>query len=121
MSSELSKVQQEAIEKLRSGALNMLHRRELLRAAAEKGWADVLQAAIDMGESSKVRFDRLLHRASFWENDHAEVVAVLLGAGADPNADAAMCYCGVKSLTLLAREPQKGTGPFIVSVLNESV
>ena len=46
MRRQLSKVQFEAIEKLRTGALTILQRRELLREAAEKGWADVLQSSI---------------------------------------------------------------------------
>ena len=45
MPPQLSKVQFEAIEKLRT-ALTILQRRELLREAAEKGWAGVLQSAI---------------------------------------------------------------------------
>ena len=46
MRRQLSKVQFEAIEKLRTGALTILQQRELLREAAEKGWADVLQSSI---------------------------------------------------------------------------
>lgn len=46
MRPQLSKVQFEAIEKLRTGALTILQRRELLHEAAEKESADVLQSAI---------------------------------------------------------------------------
>lgn len=101
MPPSIPKVQQKAIEQITSESLNSTDYRYLMHEAAEKGWAHVVQVAIERGEDRTKLLQTMLHEASKFGRDHAETVRVILAAGADPNGKNVLEYCGVDSLAVL--------------------
>lgn len=101
MPPSIPKVQQKAIEQITSGSLSSTDYRYLMHEAAEKGWAHVVQVAIERGEDRTKLLQTMLHEASKFGRDHAETVRVILSAGADPNGKNVLEYCGVDSLAVL--------------------
>ena len=113
--SDIPKVQQRAIELLRTQSLTSRQTRQLLYEAAEKGWTSVIAEAVESGVSlSRVLLNRLLHSTSLFGRDHAAAAKVLLEAGADPNAEPVLQHCGVECLPLLlnAGGNVNGTGNY---------
>lgn len=95
--------QELAVKRLRSGKMSKADQRDMLEAAAFKGWTSVLRAASQLKGVNAIQpnWTSLLRDAA--SRDHVEAVRFLLKQGANPNAAGIVSYCGPATLKLLAK------------------